>query len=116
MLILSFGLVMLSKKVTLRSTRLRTALIDADVLRYEVGSVGQKLNKETGEIEYQSFDFVKEVFDERIRTIVEGSASKDYRLFLTGDRNTFRMAQRSNLFGRRVSTELSRGSCSRKSI
>lgn len=37
------------------------------------------------------------MFDERIRTIVEGSASKDYRLFLTGDRNTFRMAQRSNL-------------------
>ncbi len=76
---------------------MRTALIDADVLRYEVGSVGEKFNKETGELEIRSFDFVKEVFDERIRTIVEGCNATEYRLFLTGDKHTFRMAKRSNL-------------------
>ena len=58
---------------------------------YEVGSVGQKLNKETGEIEYQSFDFVKEVFDERIRTITEGSGADEATLFLTGDIATHRL-------------------------
>jgi len=75
---------------------MRTALIDADVLRYECGSVGQKLNKETGELEILPFDFVKEVFDERIRTIIEGSGSDGAKLFLTGDRRTFSMAARSN--------------------
>lgn len=64
---------------------------------YEVGSVGQKLNKETGEIEYQSFDFVKEVFDERIRTIQEGSGASSSILFLTGDRPTHKLAVRNNL-------------------
>lgn len=73
---------------------MRTALIDADVLRYEVGSVGQKLNKETGELEINSFDFVKEVFDERIRTILEGSRSDRARLFLTGDKRTHAMFSR----------------------
>lgn len=76
---------------------LRTALIDADVLRYEVSSVGQKLNKETEELEISSFDFVKEVFDERIRTILEGSGSDRARLFLTADRRTYKMARRSGL-------------------
>jgi len=75
----------------------RTALIDADVLRYEVGSVGEKFNKETGELEIRSFDFVKEVFDERVRTITEGSGSSDFRLYITGDRSTVRMARRNGL-------------------
>lgn len=74
----------------------RTALVDADVLRYECASVGQKLNKETGEIEYSSFDFVKKVFDERIETIVNGSTSDSYSLFLTGDRATHRILGRNN--------------------
>lgn len=75
----------------------RTALIDLDVLRYEVGSVGEKLNKETGELEIRSFDFVKEVFDERIQTIVDGSGSTDWIGFLTADRRTHSMAKRSGL-------------------
>lgn len=74
---------------------MRTALIDADVLRYEVGSVGQKFNKETGELEIAPFDFVKEVFDGRIETILEGSGSDRARLFLTGDRQTHRIVSRS---------------------
>lgn len=80
---------------------MRTALIDADVLRYEVGSVGEKFNKETGELEIRSFDFVKEVFDERIRTIVAGAEAGEFKLFLTGDRSTYKMYQRS-LQGRGV--------------
>jgi hypothetical protein len=59
-----------------------------------VGSVGQKLNKETGEMEIRSFDFVKEVFDERIRTIVEGSGATSFTLYLTGDKRTHRMDER----------------------
>ncbi len=74
----------------------RTALLDCDVLRYECASVGQKLNKETGEMEYSSFDFVKKVFDERIDTILNGSASEKYTLFLTGDRTTHRILGRNN--------------------
>jgi hypothetical protein len=76
---------------------LRTALIDADVLRYECGSVGQKLNKETGELEISSFDFVKDVFDERIRTIVSGAEATEFKLFLTGDKVTFRLGERSKI-------------------
>lgn len=75
----------------------KTALIDADVLRYEVGSVGQKLNKETGELEILPFDFVKEVFDERIRTIVSGAEATEFKLFLTGDRTSCRIATKSGL-------------------
>ena len=78
-------------------TLTRTALIDVDVLRYEVGSVGEKLNKETGELEIRSFDFVKEVFDERIQTIVDGSGSSGWIGFLTADKRTHSMAKRSGL-------------------
>lgn len=35
------------------------------------------------------------MFDERVRTIVEGSGSEDYRLFITADKTTFRIAERS---------------------
>lgn len=73
---------------------MRTALIDADVLRYEVGSIGQKFNKETGELDILPFDYVKEVFDGRIETILEGSGSDRARLFLTGDSRTFSLYSR----------------------
>ena len=66
----------------------KTALIDADVLRYEVASVGEK----DGDI--RSFDFVKQVFDERINTIVEGAGATDYQLFLSGDRHSAKILNR----------------------
>lgn len=47
---------------------------------YEVASVGEK----DGNV--RSFDLVKQIFDERIRSIVEGSGSDDYILFLSGDK------------------------------
>lgn len=74
---------------------MKTALIDADVLRYECGSVGQKLNKETGELDILSFDFVKEVFDERVRLILEGTGSDECIFFLTGDKRTNDISARS---------------------
>lgn len=76
-----------------------TALIDADVLRYECGSVGQKLNKETGELDILPFDFVKEVFDERIRTIVDGAGATDFKLFVTADQRTFKIGRRQGVIG-----------------
>lgn len=75
----------------------KTALIDADILRYEVGSVGQKLNKETGEVDILPFDFVKEVFDERIRTIINGSECDRAEFFLTADKRTYTISSRSGL-------------------
>lgn len=67
----------------------RTALIDADVLRYEVASVGEDKD---GDI--KSFDFVKQVFDDRIQTIVEGALAQDYILFLSGDKSSTRIINR----------------------
>lgn len=66
----------------------KTALIDADVLRYEVASVGEK----DGDI--RSFDFVKQVFDDRINTIIEGAGATDYQLFLSGDRHSTKILNR----------------------
>lgn len=74
---------------------MRTALIDADILRYEVGAVGQTKD------EIRSFDFVKEVFDERIRTIKEGAEADSIKLFITADPRTYKIAQRSGI----ISTE-----------
>lgn len=70
----------------------RKALIDADVLRYEVSSVGT--NKD-GEV--MSFDFVKNIFDERIRLIKEGSESDEVHLFITDDPTTHKIAKRSGI-------------------
>jgi hypothetical protein len=70
---------------------MRTALIDCDVLRYECSAVGEKIDKTTGHRDIQSFDFVKQVFDERIETIVQGAGADDYKLFLSGDRHSTRI-------------------------
>jgi len=58
------------------------ALIDADVLRMEIGSVGQMTNDE-GEIEMRSWDFVQELLDAKIREICELCWADEYQLFLT---------------------------------
>lgn len=58
------------------------ALIDADVLRYEVGAIGE------GEEVAKSFDFVREVLDGRIRDINEAvQATEPPTLYLTGATN-----------------------------
>jgi len=48
-------------------------------------------------LEIRSFDFVKGVFDERIRTIVDGAGATDYILYLTADKRTHKIAKRSGL-------------------
>ncbi len=61
-------------------------LIDADVLRYEVGAVGEFIDATTGEKVYRDFDFVRETFDGKIKDICEAvGASKPPLLYLTGD-------------------------------
>jgi len=61
------------------------ALIDADVLRYEVGAVGEYTD-ENGELVYRDFDFVRATFDGKIKDICEavGSTTSPI-LYLTGD-------------------------------
>lgn len=60
-------------------------LIDADVLRYEVGAVGEYID-EFGEKIYRDFDFVRETFDGKIRDICETvGATVPPKLYLTGD-------------------------------
>ena len=54
-----------------------------------MGSVGQDKD---GTI--RSFDFVKEIFDERVRIITEGAGCDTYILFLTADKQSTRMENR----------------------
>lgn len=75
----------------------RTALVDADILRYEIGSAGEYDDKETGEHIIRDFDLVKQMFSDRIEQIKTGSGSTDHILFLTGDRATHSMAARSGV-------------------
>jgi hypothetical protein len=65
------------------------ALIDADVLLYECSSVAEpKEAKGTEEAQpLKSFDFVKEVFDGRVRDILEATKSDEYTLYITGKGN-----------------------------
>lgn len=76
---------------------MRTALIDADVLRYEIGAVGEGKNKDTGEWEVKHWELVQQMFDDRVDQILTGSGSDNAILFLTADRTTHRLATRSGL-------------------
>lgn len=60
---------------------------------YECSAVAEKRDKD-GNIDIQSFDFVKQVFDERIETILAGSGSDKAILFLSGDRHSTRILNR----------------------
>lgn len=64
---------------------MRTALIDADVLSYEISSVGQFKDELTGEIIYRNFDDVAEMLDLKIREILLESECDKAKLYLTGD-------------------------------
>lgn len=61
------------------------------------------MNKETGEVDILPFDFVKEVLDERIRIITEGSGADKAALYLTGDRTTHRIYTKRNPGGEFIS-------------
>jgi len=67
-------------------------LIDSDILRYEIAAVGEKLNKDTGEIEIADWDFIEYILDNKISDICTGAgATEPPILFLTG-RGNFREA------------------------
>lgn len=76
---------------------MRTALIDADVLRYEIGAVGEGKDKDTGEHVIKDFDLVRQMFDDRVDQILTGSGSDNAVFFLTGDKATHRIATKSGL-------------------
>tara|TARA_R110002020_G_scaffold287099_1_gene502568 strand:+ start:16361 stop:17167 length:807 start_codon:yes stop_codon:yes gene_type:complete len=59
------------------------SLIDADVLLYECASVAEYPKDEP----MKGFDFVKEVFDNRVRDIMAAVEADSCTLYLTGDDN-----------------------------
>jgi len=65
------------------------ALIDADVLRYEVGSVGQI--KEGEDVTILSFDYVARVLDEKVEAILDACTLEGVRptpvMYLSGKTN-----------------------------
>lgn len=73
------------------------ALIDADVLRYEIGAVGEYNDPITGEHKIRDFELVKEMFHERVRQITEGARADSFTLFLTADKRTWSIARRSGM-------------------
>lgn len=87
-----------------------TALIDADVLRYEIGFCGEykELNEETGEEEFKvrEFDFVAELLDGRVKGIIADVADyfdidqSDIKpvLYLTGSETSTKIINRSKRF------------------
>lgn len=61
-------------------------LLDADVLRYEVGAVGQYTNDD-GSLGYRDWDWVATTLDDRIRDICEAAGGTEPPiLFITGSR------------------------------
>lgn len=61
----------------------RTALIDADILLYEIGFSGQIIDKETGELHIYTWDEVKDFFYRKLEIILQESEATDYTLYLT---------------------------------
>lgn len=70
-------------------------LIDADVLSYEIGSCGEYVDEDTGQVIYREPEFVCELLDQRIREI-EGEtwATEPSTLFLTGDNKLAKLHNR----------------------
>jgi len=69
---------------------MRTALIDSDILIYEVGVQGQYIDPyidPDNNLVIKSFDHVKEVMDQKIAEITRRSESDCARIFLSGPNN-----------------------------
>jgi len=70
-------------------------LIDGDILCYEIGSVGQYISEETGQVEYRSWDWVASTLDQKIKDICEAvEASQKPIVYLTGDTLLWKMLGR----------------------
>ncbi len=69
-------------------------LIDADILLYEIGSIGQYIDENTGELVIRDFDFVAYQLDEKIKHICGMVwATEEPILFLT---NNWRIHKKEN--------------------
>lgn len=66
---------------------MRKALIDADILLYEVGSCGTYVDELTEEVVTKPFNSMKELMDQKIAEIIRRSGSNCYTLFLSGPNN-----------------------------
>lgn len=81
-------------------------LIDADVLRYEIGFSGE-YKDEDGENQIREFEFVADLFDQKIKEIcVETWATESPLLFLTMDN---RLHKRQNRDRKKIITKLLSG-------
>ena len=61
------------------------ALIDGDILRYEIGHASQFKDEDSGEQIMRPYEFTTELLDEKIRVIKEDVEADDALLFLTND-------------------------------
>lgn len=69
-------------------------LIDSDVLRYEIGFSGEFVD-ENGERQVRSFEFVADLFDQRIKEIcAEVWATEPPLLFITNDRRLHKIVNK----------------------
>lgn len=72
------------------------ALIDTDILRYEIGFCGQYKDDE-GEMQYRDFQVVADAFDQKVREICgEVWATEPPLLFLTYDKPIHKIVNRRN--------------------
>lgn len=70
-------------------------LIDGDILAYEIGSIAQFTDEETGEIIPRPWDWVTETIDNRINDICNAvGASRRPLMYLTGDTILYNMKRR----------------------
>jgi hypothetical protein len=70
-------------------------LIDGDILAYEIGSIAQFTDEETGEIIPRPWDWVVETIDNRINDICNAvGASRKPLIYLTGDTTLYNMKRR----------------------
>lgn len=70
-------------------------LIDGDILAYEIGSIAQFVDEESGELIPRPWDWVTETIDNRINDICNAvGASRKPLIYLTGDTTLYNMKRR----------------------
>ncbi len=67
------------------------ALIDTDILYYEIASLGQYVDEETGEVVMKSFDTVSKAFDDKVAEIeAEVWATQPSLFFMTDNKQLYK--------------------------
>lgn len=71
------------------------ALIDLDILLYEVGSLGQYVEEDTQEVVMKSFDVVSEAFDQKVLEIeAEVWATEPSLFFMTTNKQLYKLNEK----------------------